>query len=116
LLAFPGGHSPAWTTSKLSEGDKFNLLYVLAFQVEILGMFADWPATTTIFANCYDLSLIDRNDDDRVDPGIGTEDDDTDEETDDDENDAFSASQILGLTVIMTVANGLFLMMKIVKT
>lgn len=34
------------------EGDKYSLLYVLAFQVEVLGVFSDWPATTTFFANC----------------------------------------------------------------
>jgi glycerophosphoryl diester phosphodiesterase len=41
----------------LREGDKFNLLHVLAFQVEILGIFSDWPATVTFFANCYGLGI-----------------------------------------------------------
>lgn len=40
---------------ELTDGDKYNLLYVLAFQVEVLGVFSDWPATTTFFANCMDL-------------------------------------------------------------
>lgn len=42
----------------LQEGDKYNLLYVLAFEVEVLGIFSDWPATVTFFANCYDIKLM----------------------------------------------------------
>lgn len=41
----------------LVEGDRLNLLYVLAFEVEVLGVFSDWPATTTFFANCFQLGL-----------------------------------------------------------
>jgi glycerophosphoryl diester phosphodiesterase len=41
----------------LNEGDRYNLLYVLAKEVEILGIFSDWPATVTFFANCMDLGL-----------------------------------------------------------
>eukprot|EP00594_Rhizosolenia_setigera_P001686 CAMPEP_0178949134 /NCGR_PEP_ID=MMETSP0789-20121207/5868_1 /TAXON_ID=3005 /ORGANISM="Rhizosolenia setigera, Strain CCMP 1694" /LENGTH=371 /DNA_ID=CAMNT_0020629595 /DNA_START=516 /DNA_END=1631 /DNA_ORIENTATION=+ len=40
-----------------SEGDKFTLLHVLSKEVGILGIFSDWPATTTFFANCMDLRL-----------------------------------------------------------
>ena len=40
------------------EGDKFNLLHVLAFDVGILGIFSDWPATVTFFANCFDVKLV----------------------------------------------------------
>jgi glycerophosphoryl diester phosphodiesterase len=43
--------------SGLVEGDKYNLLHVLAFDVGVLGVFSDWPATTTFFANCYNLGL-----------------------------------------------------------
>lgn len=39
------------------DGDKFALLYVLAFDVGVLGVFSDWPATTTFFANCMGLPL-----------------------------------------------------------
>jgi glycerophosphoryl diester phosphodiesterase len=41
----------------LVEGDTYNLLYVLAMDVGILGIFSDWPATTTFFANCMNLTL-----------------------------------------------------------
>jgi glycerophosphoryl diester phosphodiesterase len=34
------------------DGDMFELLEVLAKQVEVLGVFSDWPATTTYYANC----------------------------------------------------------------
>ena len=34
------------------EGDVFNVLHVLAQDVGIAGMFSDWPATTTYYANC----------------------------------------------------------------
>lgn len=43
--------------SDLVEGDRFNMLYVLAFEVEVLGVFSDWPATTTFFANCFQLGM-----------------------------------------------------------
>jgi glycerophosphoryl diester phosphodiesterase len=41
----------------LVAGDKYALLYVLAFQAGILGMFSDWPAPVTFFANCMGLAL-----------------------------------------------------------
>lgn len=34
------------------EGDMFTVLDVLARDVGILGIFLDWPATTTFYANC----------------------------------------------------------------
>ena len=34
------------------EGDTLNVLDVLAGQVGIIGMFSDWPATVTFYANC----------------------------------------------------------------
>jgi glycerophosphoryl diester phosphodiesterase len=34
------------------EGDMFNVLDVLAKDVGVLGVFSDWPATTTFYANC----------------------------------------------------------------
>ena len=51
----PGLEGWYWQTLQdmdRAEGDKYALLYVLAFDVKILGMFSDWPATTTFFANC----------------------------------------------------------------
>jgi len=38
-----------------NDGDVFNLLNVLHEQVGIVGMFSDWPATTTYYANCMGL-------------------------------------------------------------
>ena len=42
---------------ELVDGDNYALLYVLAMDIGILGIFSDWPATTTFFANCYGLML-----------------------------------------------------------
>ncbi|MGA0609736.1 glycerophosphodiester phosphodiesterase family protein [Caldimonas sp. KR1-144] len=38
-----------------TEGDVFRVLEVLSRDVGIIGMFSDWPATTTFFANCMGL-------------------------------------------------------------
>lgn len=38
-----------------NDGDMLKLLDVLAQQVGIVGMFSDWPATVTYYANCFDL-------------------------------------------------------------
>lgn len=38
-----------------SEGDKMVVLDVLAKDVGILGIFSDWPATVTYYANCMGL-------------------------------------------------------------
>jgi hypothetical protein len=94
-------------TTGLTEGDKFNLLYVLAFEVEILGMFSDWPATTTFFANCYDLSLIVGD----VDPGTdGETDDGTYDGTDDESDAAISAFQVGAIaSAMLSVANALLM-------
>jgi glycerophosphoryl diester phosphodiesterase len=35
-----------------SDGDVFRVLDVLAGQVKVRGVFSDWPATTTFYANC----------------------------------------------------------------
>ncbi len=37
------------------EGDMMTVLDVLAKEVGILGIFSDWPATTTYYANCMNL-------------------------------------------------------------
>jgi glycerophosphoryl diester phosphodiesterase len=37
------------------EGDVYRVLDVLAREVGILGIFSDWPATTTFYANCAGL-------------------------------------------------------------
>ena len=38
-----------------SDGDMLKLLDVLANQIGVIGVFSDWPATTTFFANCMGL-------------------------------------------------------------
>ena len=38
-----------------NDGDVFNLLQVLHEDVGIKGIFSDWPATTTFYANCFGL-------------------------------------------------------------
>jgi glycerophosphoryl diester phosphodiesterase len=38
-----------------NEGDMYTVLDVLAQQVGIKGMFSDWPATVTYYANCFGL-------------------------------------------------------------
>ncbi|WP_037267523.1 glycerophosphodiester phosphodiesterase family protein, partial [Roseivivax halodurans] len=38
-----------------SDGDYLRVLDVLAQDVGIVGMFSDWPATVTFYANCMDL-------------------------------------------------------------
>jgi len=38
-----------------SEGDVYEILDVLVKEVGIIGIFSDWPATTTFYANCMNL-------------------------------------------------------------
>jgi len=37
------------------DGDTMEMLHVLAKDIGVLGVFSDWPATTTYYANCMDL-------------------------------------------------------------
>ncbi len=39
-----------------NDGDTYNVLDVLAKDVGVLGVFSDWPATTTFYANCMGLN------------------------------------------------------------
>ena len=39
------------------DGDMYRVLDVLARDVGIIGMFSDWPATVTYYANCFGLGL-----------------------------------------------------------
>ncbi|WEW61764.1 glycerophosphodiester phosphodiesterase [Emydomyces testavorans] len=39
----------------MDDGDMYEVVDVLARQVGVLGMFADWPATVTYYANCFGL-------------------------------------------------------------
>lgn len=38
-----------------NDGDMMNVMHVLAKKVGVLGIFSDWPATTTYYANCMGL-------------------------------------------------------------
>lgn len=38
-----------------NDGDMYPALHVLAQDVDILGIFSDWPATVTYYANCFGL-------------------------------------------------------------
>lgn len=38
-----------------SDADYYDLLHVLAQDVGVVGVFSDWPATVTYYANCYGL-------------------------------------------------------------
>jgi glycerophosphoryl diester phosphodiesterase len=38
-----------------NDGDTFAMLDVLAQQVGVRGIFSDWPATVTYYANCKGL-------------------------------------------------------------
>lgn len=60
VLPTKGTQSPAFyhqsTLEALNnEGDKMVVLDVLAKEVGILGIFSDWPATVTYYANCMEL-------------------------------------------------------------
>ena len=39
------------------EGDVFQALDVLAREIGVLGVFSDWPASVTFYANCMGLKL-----------------------------------------------------------
>ena len=45
------------TTSDITnnDGDMMKLLHVLAKDIGVLGVFSDWPATTTYYANCMGI-------------------------------------------------------------
>jgi glycerophosphoryl diester phosphodiesterase len=57
----PGLSGYYWASTEneveLTEGDQFSILHVLSEEVGILGIFSDWPATVTFYANCMDLNL-----------------------------------------------------------
>lgn len=38
-----------------NDGDTMNVLHVLAKDVKVLGVFSDWPATVTYYANCMGI-------------------------------------------------------------
>lgn len=55
-LAAGGGYYYQSVTDAINDdGDVFKLLDVLAMDVGVLGVFSDWPATVTYYANCMGL-------------------------------------------------------------
>ncbi len=38
-----------------NDGDLYRVLHALAAEVGVVGVFSDWPATTTYYANCFGL-------------------------------------------------------------
>jgi glycerophosphoryl diester phosphodiesterase len=50
-----GFYYQSFDTAIQREGDMMQVLDVLAGQVGVLGVFSDWPATTTFYANCMGL-------------------------------------------------------------
>ena len=56
LLKNGGGWYYQTTTPVINnDGDVYTLLNVLAKEVKIMGIFSDWPATVTYYANCMKL-------------------------------------------------------------
>jgi glycerophosphoryl diester phosphodiesterase len=56
LLKNGGGWYYQTTTPVINnDGDVYTLLNVLAKEVKIMGVFSDWPATVTYYANCMKL-------------------------------------------------------------
>lgn len=50
-----GFYYQSFDTAIKREGDMMQVLDVLAREIGILGIFSDWPATTTFYANCAGL-------------------------------------------------------------
>lgn len=56
LLSSGGGYYYQSVTGAIDDdGDTFRMLDVLAKDVGVLGVFSDWPATVTYYANCVNL-------------------------------------------------------------
>ncbi|HEX5660632.1 MAG TPA: glycerophosphodiester phosphodiesterase family protein [Polyangiales bacterium] len=55
-LATGGGYYYGSVSEAINnDGDQYTLIDVLAQQVGVRGIFSDWPATTTFYANCFGL-------------------------------------------------------------
>jgi glycerophosphoryl diester phosphodiesterase len=50
-----GFYFQSFDTAIKREGDVMQVLDVLAREVGVIGIFSDWPATTTFYANCAGL-------------------------------------------------------------
>ena len=52
----PGWYYQTASSAIKREGDTMQVLDVLAKDVGIIGIFSDWPATVTYYANCMGLN------------------------------------------------------------
>ena len=59
-----------------SDGDILRQIDVLVQDVGIFGLFSDWPATTTFYANCKDIPALKKDKDKRRDDDDDDDDDD----------------------------------------
>lgn len=50
-----GWYHQTFDSAVKNEGDMLTALHVLAQDVGVMGVFSDWPATTTFYANCMNL-------------------------------------------------------------
>lgn len=50
-----GWYYQGFDSAVKTEGDMLQALHVLAKDVGVMGVFSDWPATTTFYANCMNL-------------------------------------------------------------
>lgn len=55
LVTGGGWYYQSVTEATSVDGDQFELLHALQTEVGIVGIFSDWPATTTFYANCMGL-------------------------------------------------------------
>lgn len=55
LVTGGGWYYQSVTEAISVDGDQFELLHALQTEVGIVGIFSDWPATTTFYANCMGL-------------------------------------------------------------
>ncbi len=55
LVTGGGWYYQSVTDAISVDGDQFELLHALQTEVGIVGIFSDWPATTTFYANCMNL-------------------------------------------------------------
>lgn len=55
LVTGGGWYYQTVTEATTVDGDQYELLHALHTEVGIVGIFSDWPATTTFYANCMDL-------------------------------------------------------------
>jgi len=67
----PLANGGGWYYQTISEhinndGDMLELLHVLAEDVGVIGVFSDWPATVTYYANCMGIGLRPNNDTTKV--------------------------------------------------